>query len=120
VALLSETHLKLHDRFCIPNYQVYWTDHNPGLKGGTTVAVRKSIPLTRVDLHLLVWTETTGACLPIGNRELLFSALYKIPVRAWSDTDVIGLFNFRHKSLLEYDMNAKSPVLNSWVSNSLM
>jgi hypothetical protein len=33
VALLSETHLKPHERFCIPNYYFYWTDCFPGRKG---------------------------------------------------------------------------------------
>jgi hypothetical protein len=46
VALLSETHLKLHERFFIPNYRFYWTDRFPGGKGGTAVAVRKAFPTT--------------------------------------------------------------------------
>jgi hypothetical protein len=45
VALLSETHLKPHERFYIPNYQVYLTDRFQGIKGGTAVAVKKGIPL---------------------------------------------------------------------------
>jgi exonuclease III len=44
VALLSETHLKPHERFYIPNYQVYRTGLYPGIKGGTAVAVKKRHP----------------------------------------------------------------------------
>jgi hypothetical protein len=33
VALLSETHLKPHERFYILNYHFYWTDCFPGRKG---------------------------------------------------------------------------------------
>jgi exonuclease III len=40
VALFSETHLKPHMRFYIPNYHIYRTDHQDGHKGGTAVAVR--------------------------------------------------------------------------------
>jgi hypothetical protein len=41
VALLSETRLRLHERFFIPNYHFYQTDHFPG---------RKVIPHNHVDL----------------------------------------------------------------------
>jgi hypothetical protein len=44
VALLSETHLKPHKSFFIPNYHFYWTDRFLGRKGGTTIAVRKGTP----------------------------------------------------------------------------
>jgi exonuclease III len=43
VALLSETHLKPHERFHIPNYHFYRTDRFPERKGGIAVAVRKGI-----------------------------------------------------------------------------
>jgi hypothetical protein len=46
VALLSETHLKPHERFFIPNYHFYRTDRFPGRKGGTAVAVKKVSPIT--------------------------------------------------------------------------
>jgi exonuclease III len=44
VALLSETHLKPHERFFIPNYHFYRNNRFPGRKGGTADAVRKGIP----------------------------------------------------------------------------
>jgi hypothetical protein len=44
MALFSETHLKPHERFYIPNFQLYRTDRHPGRKGGTAVEVRKGIP----------------------------------------------------------------------------
>jgi hypothetical protein len=47
VALFSE-------RFYISNYQVYRTDHFPGIKGGTAVAVKKGIPHSHVDLPPLI------------------------------------------------------------------
>jgi hypothetical protein len=50
VALFSDTHLKPHERFYIPNYQVYRTDCFPGIKGGTAVAIKKGIPHSHVDL----------------------------------------------------------------------
>jgi exonuclease III len=34
VALFSETHLKPHERFYIPNYHLYRTDRHPERKGG--------------------------------------------------------------------------------------
>jgi hypothetical protein len=50
VALLSERHLKPHERFYIPNYQVYRTDCFLGIKGGTAIAVKKGIPHSHVDV----------------------------------------------------------------------
>jgi hypothetical protein len=44
LALLAKTHLRRHERFYIPNYQVYRNDRFPGIKGGTAVAVKKRHP----------------------------------------------------------------------------
>jgi hypothetical protein len=41
VALISETHLKPHERFHIPNYNFYRVDRHPEMKGGTAIAVKK-------------------------------------------------------------------------------
>jgi hypothetical protein len=60
VAPLSETHLKTHKRFFIPNYHFYRTDRFPGREGVTAVAVRKGIPHNHVDLLPLVSVESTG------------------------------------------------------------
>jgi len=79
VALLSETHLKPHKRFPIRNYHIYWADRQPSLKGGTSVAVRKSIPHNHEDLRPLVSMEATGVCIPIGNREVLLEAVRAEP-----------------------------------------
>jgi hypothetical protein len=49
VALLSETHLKPHERFFIPNYHFHPTDCFQGRKGGTTIAVRKGISQNHID-----------------------------------------------------------------------
>jgi exonuclease III len=117
VALLSETHLKPHESFFIPNFHLYRTDRFPGRKGGTAVAVRKGIPHNYVDLHSLVSIEATGVCIPIGNCELLLAAAYKSPGRAWRDADIIEIISFRNKSVLESDLNAKHPVWNTAASN---
>jgi hypothetical protein len=42
VALLTEIHLKPHERFYIPNYHFYRIDCFPGKKGRTAVAVKKA------------------------------------------------------------------------------
>jgi hypothetical protein len=117
VALLSEICLEFHERFVIPNYHVFRAARFSGFKGGTAVAIRKDIPYNRVDHLHLVSTEATVICIPIGNREILLVAVYKHLHRAWSDADVINLLNLRKKSLLAGDLNAKSPVWNSQVSN---
>jgi hypothetical protein len=49
VAVLSETHLKPHERFLIPNYHFYRTDRFPG---------RKGIPHSHVDLCYMCDTYT--------------------------------------------------------------
>jgi hypothetical protein len=117
VALLSETHLKPHERFFIPNYYFYRTDRFPGRKGGTAVAVRKGIPHNYVDLPPLLSIEATGICIPILNSEILLAAVYKSTGSAWSDADISELLSFRHKSILAGDLNAKHPFWNSAVSS---
>ena len=109
MALLSETHLKPHERFCIPNYFFYRTDCFPGRKGGTAVAIRKGIPHTNVDLAPLVSVEATGAYIPIGNKEVFLAAVHKSPSRKWSDADIMKLLAFRNKTVLAGDLNAKNP-----------
>jgi exonuclease III len=117
VTLFSETHLKLHERFYIPNYNFYQIDRHPGMKGGTAVAVRKGIPHSHVDLPPLISIEATGVCIPIGNNEILFAAVYRSPGHAWIDADITELLSFRKKCILTGDLNAKHPFWNSRVSN---
>jgi hypothetical protein len=110
VALLSETHLKPHERFRVPNYHFYRTDRFPRGKGRTAVAVRKGIPHNHVDLPPLVSVEATGVCIPDGNSEIVLASVYKSPGRA-------VLLSFRRKSILAGDLNNKHPFWNSIVSN---
>jgi hypothetical protein len=77
VALFSETHLKHHIRFCIPNYDFYRTDHGDGHKGETAGAVKEGIPHTCIDLPPLLSVEATGVCIPIGKTEMFLAAVYK-------------------------------------------
>jgi hypothetical protein len=91
VALFSETYLKLHERFFIPSYHFYRTARHSGRQGGTAVAFRKVIPHTHVDLHPLVSGEATGVCIPVGNSEVLFAAVYKSPGKTLRDADITNL-----------------------------
>jgi hypothetical protein len=118
MVLFLETHLKPHTRFCIPNYDFYWTDHEDWHKGETAVAVKKSIPHTCVNLPSLLSVEATGVCIPIGNTEMFLAAVHKSPQRLWSDTDITELLSFRNKTILAGDLNTKHPVGNSKISNS--
>jgi hypothetical protein len=111
VALISETHLKPHERFSIPNIHFYRTDRLPGGRGGTAVAVRKGIPQHHIDLPPLISVEATGVSIPIGNSEVLLAAVYKSPGRAWNDTDITELLSFRRISILAGDLNAKKTTL---------
>jgi hypothetical protein len=113
MALFSETYLKLHMRFYIQNYDIYWTYREDGHKGGTVIAVKKGIPHTCIDLPALLSVEATGVCITIRNTEMLLAAVYKSPQRLWSDTDITELLGFRNKSILAGDLNAKHPV---WIS----
>jgi hypothetical protein len=91
VALLSEAHLKSHERFFILNYHFHPTDHFPGRKGGTAVAMRKGIPHKHIVPALFVSIEATGVCIPIGNSEVLFAEICKSPGHAWNDTEFTEL-----------------------------
>jgi hypothetical protein len=91
--VLSETHLRTHERFIIPNYHFYGADRIPERKGGAAVAVH-------VDLPPLVSIEAKGVCIPIGNSEVLLAAVCMSSGRAWNDTDITELLSFRYKSLM--------------------
>jgi hypothetical protein len=117
VALLSETHLKPHERFFILNCHIYWTDRFLNRKDGAAVTVRKGIPNNNVDLTLHVSVEATGVCIGIVNNEVLLAAVCKSPGHAWIDADIIELLSFRHKTILEGDLNAKHPCWISAFSN---
>jgi hypothetical protein len=106
--LLSETHLKTHRRFYVRNCCFYWTGRFLG---------RKGIPHNHVDLPLLASIETTGACIPTGNSEVILAVVCKSPGYIWNDADIIELLSFRHKPLLAGNLNAKHPFWNSIVSN---
>jgi hypothetical protein len=111
VPLFSETHLKPHERFHISNYNFSRIDRQSGMKGGTAVAVRKSISHFHVDLPPLISTEATGVCTPVSNNEILLAAVYRSPGRAWLDADVTELLS------LVGVLNAKHPFWNSKFSN---
>jgi hypothetical protein len=83
VALFSETHLKPHERFHIPNYHLYRIDRHPERKGGKAIVVRKGTSHRQVDQPPLVSIEAAGICIPIGNCEVLLAAVYKSPNRTW-------------------------------------
>jgi hypothetical protein len=104
-------------RFYIPNYHIYRNDRQDGHKGRTAVAVKKAIPHTYADLPPLLSLEATGVCIPIGHIEILLASVYKSPLRAWRDAGMTEVVNFRTKSILAGDLNAKHPVWNSKVSN---
>jgi exonuclease III len=106
VALLSETHLKPHERFSIRNYHIYRNDRHPGAKGGTAVAVKKGVPNCYVDLPPLISIEATGVCITIGNKEILLAAVYRSPVRDWMDIDIKELLSLKDKTVLAGDLNA--------------
>jgi exonuclease III len=116
MALFSETHLKPYEKFYIPNYHFYWIALHPGRKGGTAIAVWKGFSHKHVDLPPLVSVEATGVCIPIGNREILLTAVYKPPGRTRSDADISELLSLGHKCILAGDLNAKHPSWNSTVS----
>jgi hypothetical protein len=78
-ALFSDTHLKPHVRFYIPNYNIYQTEHQDGDKRGTVTAVKKDIPRACVILPLLLSVEAPGICIPIANSEMLLATVYKSP-----------------------------------------
>jgi hypothetical protein len=79
-ALLSETHLKPQERFCIRKYQLYRIDCHPERKGETAIAVRKGIPHRQVDLSPLVSIEVTAYQLVTAKYYLqLFINLQIIP-----------------------------------------
>jgi hypothetical protein len=99
VILLSETYLKPHERFFIPNYHFYQTDHYVDRKGRTAIAVRKGIPHNHVDLPPLV--EVTGVCIPTGNSEVLLAAVYISPGQSWTVADITEPLSFKCKFILQ-------------------
>jgi hypothetical protein len=117
VALFTETHLKTHLMFYLPDYHIYRNDRLDWNKGGTAVAVKKGIPHTYFELPPLHLLEAAGVSIPIAHTEMLLASVYISPLRAWREADIKKLLNRRTKSILAGDLNAKHPVWNSKVSN---
>jgi hypothetical protein len=117
VSLLSGIYLKLHERFFMRNYLIYRNDRHPGAKGGTEIAARKGVPRSYVVVPHLISIEATRICIPLGNKEILLAAVYKFPIRDWSDTDMNEILSLRNKTILAGDLNAKYLVWNSQISN---
>jgi hypothetical protein len=70
VALLSQTHLKSHERFFIPDYHIRRT---------ASQGEKAAIPHNHVDLPPFVSTDATEGCMTTGNGEVLLAAVYKSP-----------------------------------------
>jgi endonuclease/exonuclease/phosphatase (EEP) superfamily protein YafD len=118
VALLLETHLKPHERFCITNYHIYRNVRHTAAKGGNAIAVRKAVPHNYVEISPpLISIGTTGVSIPVGKKEILLAAVYKSPSRDWSDTDIDELLGLRNKAVLAGDLNATHPAWNSQIAN---
>jgi hypothetical protein len=82
VAPFSETYLKPHERFYIPNYNFNRIDRHPGTKDGTAVAVRNGITHNHVDLPPLISIDATGGCNLLVTRKFclqLFTNLQAVP-----------------------------------------
>jgi hypothetical protein len=92
VALFSETHLKPHDRFSIPNYHFYRIDHHLDRKGGTTIAVKKGMQTYLPSIH---YKQQGSAYLLVI--DILLAAVYKSSGCTWSDADITKFLSFRHK-----------------------
>jgi hypothetical protein len=109
-ALFSETLLKPHKIFYIPNYHIYRNDRLDENNGGSVVGVKKEITLTYVDLPPLRSLEATGVSIPIGHTEMLLSSVYKSPLTAWRDASITELLTLRTKFILVGDLNEEHPV----------
>jgi hypothetical protein len=63
---IERPHSQRH-RFCVPNYDAYWTDRKDRHKSGTAVAIKKGICHTCINLfyyYYYLWggTESLGIC----------------------------------------------------------
>lgn len=113
MSLLSETHVRHHERFFIPHYHFFYLTYRfPGRKGGTVAAVRRGIHQNQISL---IWIEVTRFCIQINNSKLLLAAVCKSSGHTWAHADIIEHVSFRTKSHLA-DLNAKHPFWNSVVS----
>jgi hypothetical protein len=79
VTMLSEIHLKPHERVFIPNCHFYRTNRFLGRKGRTAIAVKQGIPHNHQSLPPLVSIESTGC---------YFQQSYKSPGHAWNNADI--------------------------------
>jgi hypothetical protein len=118
VALFSQTNLKPHMRFYIPNYDFCPTDPQEGHKRGSAAAVRKGILHNCVELSPVLPLEVTRVCIPIGHIETVLSAVYKYPQSVCINPDITELLRFRNKSILADDLNADHPAWKSTISYS--
>jgi hypothetical protein len=77
--LISQTYLKTHTRFCIPNCDFHWSGRKNDYRRGTAVKINKGTPHVCVNLPPLLSAEATGFCMPIENAEMVLAAVHKSP-----------------------------------------
>lgn len=120
-ALLNETHLKHFNDYLlnVPGYQLYHTERATGAKGGTAILIKSHIQHMQVTTPNLKNLECTSIKIWRGNREIVLTAAYNSPTPAkkMQPGDLNALLNTQLATIIAGDLNAKSPLWNSRLTN---
>jgi Endonuclease/Exonuclease/phosphatase family. len=117
VAIISETYLKVRDKFTLRNYKVHRNDREHRRGGGTAIAVHKSIQHTVVDNPARHRLESTAICPNIGNKPTTLVSIYNPP----DDIDIGDLAELLRSSdlvLIAGDFNTKHITWNCRQTNT--
>ena len=117
IALLSETFLKPHISFKIPNYKILRNDRTEGRKGGTAVIIKSCLPFQILDLPPLETIEATAIKLLTTNDPIVIISVYKSPPKDLQLQDLKLLKQQGRRIIIAGDINAKNPLWHSRVWN---
>jgi hypothetical protein len=70
-----------------------------GLAVKTGTKAELPLQLRKASLTLASTICRRGVCIPIGNTEMFFTAVYKSPQILWSDTNITELLDFGNNSM---------------------
>lgn len=117
VVLLSETKLKPHTRFSIPNYKIFRCDRLENGGGGTMVIIRNNIRAKQLSIQSNLFETCTVQC-QINNQPVIIMAAY-IPTDCKAKySDFHNFFSqFNYSIIIGGDLNSRHTQLGDSTCN---
>nr|CAD7416127.1 unnamed protein product [Timema poppensis] len=112
IAPICETHLAELKKMRFSRYEMYRNDRTRGRGGGAAMLVRSSLTHYQTCLPAMGYIESTSIVIPTGRKQIVFTAVYRSPVRI-TRTDILFLVNAACRQLsMEQDFMDKKRMVS--------